>query len=71
MSTNHPTLKSLRVETVTFRRGHEDAIWEDGIIVNYRDGLIIDMDGKVVASPIHDFRVTSTNVMTVFSDEES
>jgi hypothetical protein len=44
----------IQLSGIKFKRDENDD-WEDGLIVN-ADGLIIDMDGKPVPTPVWDFR---------------
>lgn len=59
-------MKMLTVETVRFKRT-ERSPWERGLIINYGDGPIIDMHGKVVPDEdgVWDWKELSETKITV------
>jgi hypothetical protein len=59
----------IRVESCQFRR-KKNSKWETGVTVNEGHGPIIDVAGKVVKSPVWDWRTTPEHVMTVTVESE-
>lgn len=57
--------RTLKVETVYFRRREATDSVETGLLVNEGDGPLIDMDGKVVPPPVYDWLKTHEQIMTV------
>lgn len=60
----HAVIDYLRVESVQFKRLKRSK-WETGILVNEGCGVMVDADGKVVKSPLWDWRHTGEYVMTI------
>lgn len=60
----------LTIMAVTFKRTEGQTTGESGILINEGSGPIIDMDGKVVESPVWDYRQHPTRFCVQLPESE-